>query len=81
MTVNVDRLYSITQLLQIRVSAYRLEDTQARASTIVRVFVTRNANAPAFRHGNLEYTISEDQLLGIKFGQVNATDADSVSKN
>ncbi|XP_035826838.1 protocadherin Fat 4-like [Aplysia californica] len=61
----------------IRVSAYRVEDATIRAQTIVRVQVTRNANPPTFLHGNLEYTISEDQPLGVSIGQVNATDADS----
>ncbi|RUS85647.1 hypothetical protein EGW08_006593, partial [Elysia chlorotica] len=60
----------------IRVSAFRVEDSTIRALTIVRVTVTRNANAPRFLHGNLEYTISEEQPLGLSFGQVNATDAD-----
>ncbi|GFN78435.1 protocadherin fat 4, partial [Plakobranchus ocellatus] len=60
----------------IRVAAFRVEDSTIRALTIVRVFVTRNANSPRFLHSNLEYTISEDQPLGLSFGQVNATDAD-----
>lgn len=45
----------------------------------MRVFVTRNSATPVFQHGDLTYTLSEDQALGVSFGGVDATDSDSVS--
>ena len=64
---------------QIRVNAFRAEDSTVRAVTIVRVSVVRNANAPIFTHGNLDISISEDQEIGTTIGQVVAQDADDVS--
>lgn len=63
----------------IRVEAFRTNDPTKRASTKVRVFVTRNTGAPAFIHGNLEVTILEDQALAVGISDVNATDPDTVS--
>jgi hypothetical protein len=63
----------------IRVEAFRVNDPTKRASTKVRVFVTRNTGAPAFVHGNLEITILEDQALAVGIADVNATDPDTVS--
>ena len=64
---------------QIRLVAYRTDDNSVRATTIIRVIVTRNANSPRFLHGDISLTISEDQPLGVAFLKVNATDADTVS--
>lgn len=61
----------------IRVEAFRQNSATQRAFTKVRVFVTRNAGTPAFLHGNLEITITEDQTLGVAFINTNATDADA----
>ena len=58
--------------------AYRRDFPGEFASTRVRVFVTRNANAPSFQHGNLVYSLSEDQSLGLSFGGVSAVDPDLV---
>ncbi|KAK3089813.1 hypothetical protein FSP39_006721 [Pinctada imbricata] len=61
----------------IRVETYRQSDNTKRASTKVRVIVTRNSGAPAFIHGNLEITINEAQAIGVQIVNVNATDPDS----
>ena len=59
--------------------AYRSDFINEFASTIVRVYVTRNSGRPVFAHGDLQYTLSEDQALGVSFGGVEASDVDSVS--
>ena len=66
-------------LWQIRLIVYRVDDNSVRATTIIRVIVTRNANDPRFLHGDISLTVSEDQPLGVAFLRVNASDADSVS--
>ena len=58
-------------------AAYRADDFTIRATTIVRVRVTRNEYPPVFTHGNLEITISENQPLGVSILRVNATDDDA----
>ena len=64
---------------QIRVDAYRAEDSTVKATTLVRLSVTRNANRPIFRNGISQLPLSEDQILGTVITQVSASDADDVS--
>lgn len=66
-------------VLQLRVQAYRQNLPSVRARATVRVFVTRNTSPPAFQHGALTFTLSEDQPLGVSIGQVRAQDPDTVS--
>lgn len=72
-------VYSIIFHLQIRVVAYRVTDNDERATTTVRVNVIRNSSPPRFLHQSIIYTISESYPVGTLFGDVNATDPDSVS--
>jgi len=60
----------------LSVAGYRAENFNVRAAATVTINVNRNPNAPVFTHGNLEYDITEDAVVGGSIGQVNATDAD-----
>jgi len=70
--------YFTILLPQLRVRAYRSDLTSEEGTTIVRVYITRNSGTPVFAHGDLTYTLSEDQALGVSFGGVEASDSDSV---
>ena len=53
-----------------------LADTYAEVTVYVRVI--RNPTYPSFTHGDLVFNISETIKLDTVFGDVNATDPDSV---
>ncbi|XP_046579032.1 protocadherin Fat 4-like [Haliotis rubra] len=60
----------------IRIRAYRQTDAAVFATVIVRVVITRNANAPSFLHNDLVFNLAENYPLGVSLGQLNATDKD-----
>ncbi|WAQ96541.1 CELR3-like protein, partial [Mya arenaria] len=61
----------------VRVRAYRRDFLDQEARTLVRVYITRNSASPTFKHGDLTFTLNEDQSLGMSFGEVEATDANT----
>ncbi|WAQ95445.1 FAT4-like protein [Mya arenaria] len=61
----------------VRVRAYRRDFLTQEARTLVRVYITRNSASPTFQHGDLTFTLNEDQSLGMSFGEVEATDANT----
>ncbi|WAQ96419.1 CELR3-like protein [Mya arenaria] len=58
----------------VRVTATRRNQPTSEAHAIVRIYVTRNSAPPSFQHGDLVYNLSEDQPLGVSFGEVIASD-------
>lgn len=59
--------------------AYRSNDPKVEAFKEVTVIVDRNPTEPRFSAQDYTFTIPENQRLGLVFGNISATDPDSVN--
>ena len=60
--------------------AYDSANPAQKATALVTIAVTRNENAPRFRQNRYTLSMVETAALGTSVQQVEATDADGVSK-
>ena len=60
--------------------AYDSANPAQKATALVTIAVTRNENAPRFRQNKYTLSMVETAALGTSVQQVEATDADGVSK-
>ena len=72
--------HQISVKFQLRIVAYDSANPAQKATALVTIAVTRNENAPRFRQNRYTLSMVETAALGSSVQQVEATDADGVSK-